>query len=53
MLIIILGPTEAAVRLELYAAETAAMARGDIQMMHDEVTSCVFITSGLELEDQQ
>ena len=48
-----LGPTKAAVQLELYAAEAEALARGDLQMMHDEVTPSVFITSGLELEEQQ
>jgi hypothetical protein len=52
-LIDILGPTEVAIRLELYAGETEVIARGDLQMMHDEVTPCVFIMSGLELEDQQ
>jgi hypothetical protein len=42
-----------AVHLQLYTAEAEALEKGDLWMMHEEVTPCVFITSGLELEEQQ
>ncbi|KAF4593594.1 hypothetical protein EYR40_008381 [Pleurotus pulmonarius] len=42
-----------AVRLELNEEEAALIAQGKLELFHEDVTPCILISSGLDLEEQQ
>lgn len=45
--------TTEGVRLAMNEAEAADIARGNIVMIHDAVSPCVLMMTGMDLEEQQ
>ncbi len=53
MLTIRSAMTQHAVRLSLNEEEAVLLAQGKLEVFHEDVTPCILISTGLDLEEQQ